>query len=1498
MKKTKIILVVGALFASTFTSLMIAMNKDSVKEIPLTDLAATYEGEKVDSEGKLLVPFDVAYSTAFKSGNYKYDTTHLLIKLSKDYNKGVTADLKGCGITSIEKFSTANDGDWYKAYLSDRFDINIAIKKARSVSDIIMADYDYIYETASIEDSLVNEDVETYSTTSTDSVDGIIDDVLNNIQVKDQWYLTSCEIQRSWNFLKKNGISAGGDSSVVVAIIDTGVDYNHPDLKANMWVNTKEIPGNGIDDDGNGYVDDVYGASTISDERFHSGDPMDDHGHGTHVAGIIAASNNKEGIVGVAYNSKIMAVKAGQASGIFNQSDIAEAIIYAYENGADVINMSFGGSACSIAVQDALETAYTRCVLVASAGNDGLPNEKLVDSYLAPIPNYPAALPYVIGVMSVNALGVESGFTNYDAYAYNPVEYELYAPGEAILSTLPNKRYGKLSGTSMAAPIVSGAAALLRSYFKDRDMYPSKYIMAQLCATSETNAICCSSIHGLHNIPMLLDVYDALTKAPKPDVNLLNYYLFDDTSIDENNNGDGVIDANETINIAAVLKNRWGMSKDTTITIDALSDAGVANPYVEIVNGTVNFDGVGTYSTKDTLIKNAQNIIKGVENPLIVKISKDCPNDYKIVLNVTITYKNGLDEKDNTEYKNTGTIEFDVRNGVILPSQITSDMVLTSDKYYIIPNSTVINEGVTVTVEPGTKIQFWSNDSKDPYADQYIAYLQVKGSFITQGTLDEPVELFPSEMMDRYEVCLDESGSGSIQLNYTNVINPTLNISYADHCSFKDNYYGVMCKYLKNGKIFNSRRARIEENGKIYYDDNFGGFNIKNAFMCKFEHNDIDILIYGNYKNCFFENCAAEIYSTPYRNLSNSVVSNSKMIIKLGDVLYYDRRSIGDFTEPFYTDNKTYIGIGTGTHSSNFRYTQFNNFLKKYGCCIETEEELEMLVDNFHFFFVALNKNQPTIWENGKTVSSDIKILDGKSYTHAVALKNDEEYLLSFDSKYSTYEYKPVMFEVDNKPNGEKWTKEELYEFLEDEFQRMLNEGLNNESFSGNVILNNFNNTNVEEWTRVISSEQICDSIGVGNNYWGTTDIDLINKQIVDYDDFKNLADIVVGNYLTTPPEDTFPFVYDAYLLNSKGERVNKVGNENVTFVAEFNRDMDTTIPLRFRFGSASPYADYEVSGSYVNKRRWEGTYTLKTTIENGLQYMNITNGRADSDHFLTLADSLRYTFNLDTTAAQAMIMQGEATATGVKLTWEQDDFDTLLGYNVYRSTKEDGLYTKLNSSVIPYDVKEFFDDTVEPGKLYYYNFTVVQTDFNESKPSGKISLMSMDTMAPNIYHTPVRTAYTNSNLVIGATITDNLQVKEATLYYRIKDGTWKSAKMTNNNSRYSAIVDASDITTAGLEYYIEAFDGVSYTYKGSESNPYSVVVKLAVDDSSLGDVDGDGVITNKDALMLLQAANDLLNLTEDQFMRADINKDGELSASEALRILQYVSGKVTTIID
>lgn len=1318
--------------------------------VPLTDLASTYKGEATDADGNLLAPFDVVYPEAFESGDYKYDETAALLKFKKGFEGKLTSDLKSCGFTSLENVTTNSDGTvWYRAKINNKTDVKTAVKKARSLKIVLVADFDYIYEDTSTE---VDENT---STSSTD-VSGIIDDVLSNIQVKDQWYLTACDIQKSWRWLKSKGISAGGDPSVTVAVIDTGVDYNHPDLKANMWVNPNEIPGNGIDDDGDGYIDDVYGCSTISDERFHSGDPMDDHGHGTHVAGIIAASNNKIGIVGVAYNVKIMAIKAGQATGVFLQSDIAEAIVYAYTHGADVINMSFGGSACSIAVQDALQSAYTTSTLVASAGNDGCPNERT--DWYSPLPNYPAALSYVIGVMSVNALGVESSFTNWDAVAYNSKEYEVYAPGEAILSTLPNNRYGKLNGTSMAAPIVSGIAALIRSYYTDRDMYPSKFVSAQLCATSEDTAFCFNPekhtvVGMLHNLPMIVNAYDALTKLPKPDVNLYGYYLFDSKDIDNNNNGDGVIDAGETINIGTILRNRWGMSKNTIVTIDAIGDLGINNPYVEILTESVNFDCVGTYSTKDNLLRDELGAYIGTENPLVVKISKNCPNDYIINLNVTITYDNSLDEDDSSHYSSNGTISFAVRNGVVLPSQITEDMTLTKDNYYIIPNSTVIKEGVTVTVGPGTKIQFWSNDPKDPYADQYIAYLQVYGSLITNGTLEEPVELFPSELMARYIVTIEKQGNGIINLNYTNVVNPGLLITEANHCYFTQNFAGLtLNRKFENGKII--------DNGHAWSDNRCGVY----ASMVQ---NSIFYALGGGNK----------IYITPNSIQTNPLVE-------------------GLFKKCMFID-------------SGLRYR--GDF---YNC-----------------------------------------VFSGARNLHEGSAKDDGSVMNIMDSNY----------------------------------------------FEGNAIINNLNASDVSYWVRPIaykSSLNELNYIDISNNYWGTIEQELIEMQIIDYSDLVTLNKFIIDPYMISAPENTFPFVTDAYVLNSNGERCRTVSNETCTFVVEFNRDMDTTLPLRLRFGSSIPYAEYEISGSYVTPRRWEGVYTLKTTIENGNQYFNIENARAATDHFLRLYETKgRFGFEIDTTAAQAMIMQGEATETGVKLTWQQDDFDTLLGYNVYRSDQEDGLYTRLNDYVLAPNENEFFDSTIEPGKLYYYNFTVVKTDMTESTPSGKITIRAMDTMAPNIYHSPVRTAYTGQKLIISATITDNLQITSATLYFRTVGGEWKSYNMYNNNSRYYGIVGAENLSLDGLEYYIDAFDGVTHTYNGTSTKPYLVTVKVAVDDNSLGDVDGDGIITNKDALMLLQAANDKLNLTEEQFMRADINKDGILSAAEAMRILQYVSGKIGSIL-
>jgi hypothetical protein len=238
------------------------------------------------------------------------------------------------------------------------------------------------------------------------------------------------------------------ESDVVVAVIDTGVDYNHPDLAANMWVNQNEIPDNGIDDDGNGCVDDVYGCDFVNDD----GDPFDDHFHGTHVAGTIAAvGNNNDGIVGVSWTAKIMAIKFLSGGGSGTIADAISAVQYATHMGAQISNNSWGGGGYSQALYDAIQVAGEEGILfVAAAGNYSNNN----DAY----PSYPASydLDNIIAVAATDHHDNLAGFSNYGL-----TTVDLGAPGVNIYSTMPNNNYSSLSGTSMAAPHVSGAISLL-----------------------------------------------------------------------------------------------------------------------------------------------------------------------------------------------------------------------------------------------------------------------------------------------------------------------------------------------------------------------------------------------------------------------------------------------------------------------------------------------------------------------------------------------------------------------------------------------------------------------------------------------------------------------------------------------------------------------------------------------------------------------------------------------------------------------------------------------------------------------------------------------------------------------------------------------------------------------------------------------------------------------------------------------------------------------------
>ncbi|XGC80892.1 S8 family peptidase [Bdellovibrio bacteriovorus] len=285
-----------------------------------------------------------------------------------------------------------------------------------------------------------------------------------------------------------------GSKKVIVAVIDSGIDYFHPDLKENMWTNTAELNGkSGVDDDGNGIVDDIYGANFENPDK-PTGNPWDDHGHGTHCAGTIGAkANNGIGGAGVAWEVRLMAVKFLKASGSGSLFAALKGVNYATKMGAKILNNSWGGGGVSQTLKDAIEkTNQAGALFVVASGNETNDNDKN--------PRYPASydVPNILTVAAVDNQGKLADFSNYGASSVH-----VAAPGVNILSTINNGKYGYYSGTSMAAPHVSGLAALLSA--KEPDL-SGRGLRRRIVATSKT----LKSLHGKTKAG-LVSAHSALT---------------------------------------------------------------------------------------------------------------------------------------------------------------------------------------------------------------------------------------------------------------------------------------------------------------------------------------------------------------------------------------------------------------------------------------------------------------------------------------------------------------------------------------------------------------------------------------------------------------------------------------------------------------------------------------------------------------------------------------------------------------------------------------------------------------------------------------------------------------------------------------------------------------------------------------------------------------------------------------------------------------------------
>ena len=354
---------------------------------------------------------------------------------------------------------SSETGDWYKVKVSDD-KVREAIFSARESADIMYAEPNYIYHTTVQNEKNIPMPGKGNAGPDYKEAPELPFPPVTDPEVAKMYGLEKVGAQQAWQI-------TSGSSRVVVADIDTGVDYNHQDLINNMWRNPGEIAGDGIDNDSNGFVDDVVGW----DFRDKDARPFDDNSHGSHTSGTIAATGgNGIGVSGVAQQASIMGLRfLGGTQGSGTLEDAIKAIDYATENGAQIMSNSWGGGGYSQAMFDAISRANDKGILfVAAAGNSGSDNDKKAQ--------YPAnyELPNVLTVAATDSADKLASFS-----CYGLKTVHLAAPGVKILSTTPGDKYASLSGTSMATPHVTGAAVLLKAAYPNMKAKELKEVLMQ-----------------------------------------------------------------------------------------------------------------------------------------------------------------------------------------------------------------------------------------------------------------------------------------------------------------------------------------------------------------------------------------------------------------------------------------------------------------------------------------------------------------------------------------------------------------------------------------------------------------------------------------------------------------------------------------------------------------------------------------------------------------------------------------------------------------------------------------------------------------------------------------------------------------------------------------------------------------------------------------------------------------------------------------------------------
>ena len=648
------------------------------------------------------------------------------------------------------------------------------------------------------------------------------------------------------------------DKRPVIAILDTGVDIEHPDLKDNIWTNEAEANGaEDEDDDANGFKDDLHGWDFVN-QTARIGDW---NGHGTHCAGIAAAvGDNKIGITGANPDALIMPITVMQSDGTGDVATIIKGIDYAAANGADVISMSIGGYGYSLAEEQALAKAYSTAVLVAAAGNDG----KCIYAHRCPVngridngPMFPAAFTFVLGVEASTKDGGLASFSNFDedgpvfsTYSEDKLyNYELRAPGAQIMSTFPGGKYKVLNGTSMACPYVAGGISRLLQL---KEYGNWEILFGDLIHARKHR---CEHEHD-ENVDFEA-VYKITDADRKPSLGMVTYVL-DDA---EGGDGDGKADAGEPIALYPTFRNEWGQAKNIRFSLEL---AEAEDPtIVEILDAEVDFGKELSSYGKNKSAK-----------PVRFKVNPDCADGRHICMVLHATCDNITEEFEQE-------IVLIAENGVEIGGLITENTTLYPNVHYIVTKTILIPQGITLRILPGTILNFKNNTG-----------ITQEGVLECCGKPDSLIVFHSAELSSSAKVCFQ-----GLTLKYTLIENFKPLDTYLFISSTLENCV-VLNNFVGGLNIFNYTCDFLRTN--IYSNQDGGD-------VCS-DNSDVEFCnIIGNnirqYPSTARSNCAFEIVNNPNQrnqsiraNIFNNSDANENIAnIRIGHSKIHYYESLGGY---------------------------------------------------------------------------------------------------------------------------------------------------------------------------------------------------------------------------------------------------------------------------------------------------------------------------------------------------------------------------------------------------------------------------------------------------------------------------------------------------------------------------------------------------------------------------------------------------------------------------